>query len=77
MIDNTRSIVERAPAFAKVYLAEKALLLEVLRDGDATLLEMAHGVMSPNDRVEGHDAAISRRVPSHDGLCTGAFSEKE
>ncbi|OGS99811.1 MAG: hypothetical protein A3K04_02385 [Gallionellales bacterium RBG_16_56_9] len=23
----------------------------------------------PNDRVEGRDAASSRRVPSHDGLC--------
>ena len=22
-----------------------------------------------NDRVEGRDAALSRRVPSHDGLC--------
>lgn len=25
--------------------------------------------MTPNDRVEGRDAALSRRVPSHDGLC--------
>ena len=24
---------------------------------------------TPNDRVEGRDAALSRRVPSHDGLC--------
>lgn len=24
---------------------------------------------APNDRVEGRDAALSRRVPSHDGLC--------
>lgn len=24
-----------------------------------------------NDRVEGRDAALSRRVPSHDGLCGG------
>lgn len=23
----------------------------------------------PNDRVEGRGAALSRRVPSHDGLC--------
>ncbi len=23
----------------------------------------------PNDRVEGRDAALSRSVPSHDGLC--------
>ena len=33
LIDNTRSIVERDPNFAKVYLAEKRLLLEVLRGG--------------------------------------------
>jgi hypothetical protein len=26
-------------------------------------------VVVPNDRVEGRDAALSRRVPSHDGLC--------
>jgi hypothetical protein len=31
---------------------------------------------TPNDRVEGRDAASSRRVPSHDGLC-GNGSEKE
>lgn len=37
LIDNMQSIVERDPDFAKVYLTEKALLLEVLRDGDATL----------------------------------------
>lgn len=24
--------------------------------------------VTPNDRVEGRDAALSRRVPSHDGL---------
>lgn len=33
LISNTRSIVERDPEFAKVYLAEKRELLEVLRDG--------------------------------------------
>lgn len=32
LISNTRSIVERDPKFARVYLKEKALLLEVLRD---------------------------------------------
>lgn len=41
LIDNTRSIVERDPTFAKVYLAEKTLLLDVLRDGDQTLWEIA------------------------------------
>jgi len=56
LIDNTRSIVERDPSFAKVYLAEKALLLEVLRDGDATLWEMAHGMMSTNSMLSGTSA---------------------
>jgi (p)ppGpp synthase/HD superfamily hydrolase len=41
LIDNTRSIVAHDPDFARVYLKEKALLLEVLRDGDATLWAMA------------------------------------
>lgn len=58
LIDNTHSIVERDPAFAKVYLAEKALLLEVLREGDAALWEMAHGMLSHNERV--NSAALQR-----------------
>jgi guanosine-3',5'-bis(diphosphate) 3'-pyrophosphohydrolase len=41
LIDNTRSIVAHDPDFARVYLKEKALLLEVLREGDATLWAMA------------------------------------
>ena len=36
----------------------------------------ARELLTPNDRVEGRDAASSRRVPSHDGLCPGASSEK-
>lgn len=32
---------------------------------------------APNDRVEGRDAALSRRVPSHDGLCgNGNYNER-
>lgn len=42
LIDNTSSIVARDPAFARVYLSEKAKLLEVLREGDALLWEHAH-----------------------------------
>ena len=41
LIDNTSSIVERDPNFAKVYLAEKAALLEVLTEGDPILMKMA------------------------------------
>lgn len=47
LIDNTRSIAAHDQKFAKVYLAEKALLLEVLKEGDAVLLEMAHSLMTP------------------------------
>jgi hypothetical protein len=45
LIDNTRSIVEHDPKFAKVYLTEKALLLEVLREGDSFLWSMAHKIL--------------------------------
>jgi len=41
LIENSKSIMAHDPAFAKVYLVEKALLLEVLREGDATLWAMA------------------------------------
>lgn len=49
LISNTRSIVERDPEFAKVYLAEKRLLLEVLRDGHRALWEQADSLVSAND----------------------------
>lgn len=41
LISNTKSIVERDPKFAAVYLPEKQELLAVLRDGDPTLWEEA------------------------------------
>jgi (p)ppGpp synthase/HD superfamily hydrolase len=37
MIDNTMSIVQHDPAFAKVYLKEKAALLDVLTDANPFL----------------------------------------
>lgn len=37
LIDNTSTIKERDPDFWKVYRLEKLALLEVLKDGDATL----------------------------------------
>jgi len=40
-IDNTSSIVERDPEFAKTYLAEKAMMLEVIDSGDPDLRELA------------------------------------
>ena len=47
LIDNTKSIVEHDPRFAKVYLEEKRLLLEVLKDGDETLWQQAHSFAYP------------------------------
>lgn len=41
LISNTRTIVEFDPGFARTYLAEKRLLLDVLTRADPTLLEMA------------------------------------
>lgn len=42
LISNTSSIVEYDPNFAKVYLHEKRLLLEVLKEGDKSLWERAY-----------------------------------
>ncbi len=36
------------------------------------LTDKGRALLTPHDRVEGRDAASSRRVPSHDGLCHGA-----
>lgn len=41
MIDNTESIVAHDPHFAKVYLEEKRLLLDVLTKADARLVHVA------------------------------------
>ena len=41
LIVNTRSIMEHDVAFAKTYLEEKRLLLEVMTKGDATLMAIA------------------------------------
>ena len=41
MIDNTESIVAHDPKFAKLYLEEKRLLLEVLTDADPKLVTIA------------------------------------
>ncbi len=41
LISNTRSIMAHDVAFAKTYLEEKRLLLEVMTKGDATLMAVA------------------------------------
>jgi len=41
LIDNSYSISEHDPGFAKIYMAEKKRLLVVLREGNPTLYAMA------------------------------------
>ena len=45
LIDNSHSIVKHDPQFAKVYIKEKALLLEVLVGGDGRLLQQARAIV--------------------------------
>jgi (p)ppGpp synthase/HD superfamily hydrolase len=45
LIANSRSIMAHDPAFAKVYLEEKRMLLEVLTRGDATLMAEARRIV--------------------------------
>lgn len=45
LIDNTSTIVERDPGFARVYMPEKAALLPVLADGDPTLFARAKAMV--------------------------------
>lgn len=45
LISNSASIVKYDPEFAKVYLREKRLLLDVLKDGNATLWARANDIL--------------------------------
>lgn len=49
LISNTKSIVEHDPEFAKVYLEEKRLLLEVLVKGDLSLRIAARNQISERE----------------------------
>jgi len=49
LIHNTESIVANDPGFAKVYLAEKRLLMEVLREGDETLWKRAMSLLEDSE----------------------------
>jgi len=46
LIDNAGSIAKHDPHFAAVYMEEKRLLLEVLTDGDAVLMERAREIVN-------------------------------
>ena len=45
LINNTKSITENDPEFAKIYLVEKGLLLSVLGEGDPKLFKIAHDIL--------------------------------
>lgn len=56
LISNTSSIVEHDIGFAKTYLAEKKLLLEVLTDGDPTLYLKAQSLLNDGlAKIEQHE----------------------
>ena len=46
LLSNTASIVAHDPGFARVYLKEKAAMLEVMTQGDATLLARAKATLA-------------------------------
>ena len=46
LIDNSRSILEHDRAFARVYIEEKKLLLDVLREGSPVLWSMADEIVT-------------------------------
>jgi (p)ppGpp synthase/HD superfamily hydrolase len=45
LIDNSKTITQHDPKFAKVYMAEKRKLLEVLKEGDSGLYEIARSIV--------------------------------
>lgn len=51
LISNIQSIVPHDPKFARVYLREKAAMLEVLKDGDSTLWERANQLLQDGLRT--------------------------
>nr|WP_246480510.1 HD domain-containing protein [Motiliproteus sediminis] len=46
IIDNVSEIVDNDPGFARIYLVEKALQIEVLRDGDPRLFRQAQQLIA-------------------------------
>jgi (p)ppGpp synthase/HD superfamily hydrolase len=51
LISNSRSILQHDKEFAKVYLKEKQLLLEVLKEGDRTLWQEANRIVEPGMEI--------------------------
>lgn len=55
LIENSVSIIERDPKFAKVYMREKALLLNVLKEGDSILWKIADAIVKRYIQRVSHD----------------------
>ena len=55
LIDNSKSILEHDPKFAKVYMAEKELLLDVLHKGSPTLMVKARAIVSDYKTTKHHN----------------------
>lgn len=53
LIDNTQSIVDHDPGFARIYLHEKRLLLTVLVKGDPYLWKLAMGLVQYGESMLG------------------------
>lgn len=51
LLSNTKSIVEHDPKFAKTYLAEARMLLDVLTKGDASLKGRLDALLSPSTKI--------------------------
>ena len=54
LMDNTSSIVQHDPKFARVYLPEKRAVLEVLRHGPAGLFSDAEAMLDAAEEALGH-----------------------
>lgn len=52
LISNTASIVQHDPEFARVYLEEKRLLLDVLTKADPRLISVARSIRNQGDKAE-------------------------
>lgn len=70
LIDNCRDITRHDPRFARVYLAEMAALLEVLKEGDPSLMQQARRVHARS--LEKLGLVEPQAPPPGDGLAPGS-----
>lgn len=64
LIDNCEDITRHDPRFARTFLQEMEALLEVLAEGDATLLQRARALhLASGERISAASASASPRQP--------------